>query len=264
MVEDAIKLVVYTVLAGIIISFVAWGMDDLNMDYARVKAGNEIDRMMAEIRVSGEVPGRMVVVSLNIPEEVHSVDFIPDLNAGTLVRIRMDGGSGVEKWYDGVYVVADRGNVPLWPLKGISIGPGKDNLKVRLIRDPFTGKVLSAVSGGYPVVFRITQVDAYGGEIRVKLISPESLSLANHSMEIYINGIRYPYSITTLKSENFDFSNHTGYQYTGGKAFSGVEWRNGEYGVINMKNGVIKPGDTVSVLLFENGRLVGRDEVRVQ
>jgi len=264
LVEDTIKLLIYTVLTGIIIAFVAGGMEDLRVDYARVKVGNEIDRMMAEIRVASAIPGREITYVLDLPPEVHSIDFIPEINAGTLVKIRMDGGMILERWYDGVYIIADKGNIPLRPLNGLTLISGKNNLRVRMIEDPFSGKVLSAVSGEYPVVIRITGVDAYSGVIRLMLVSPESVSLINQSMEIYVNGLRYPYPITSLKAEYFDFSNHSGYQYTGGRAFSGKEWKRGEVGLINMKNGVIMPGDTVTVLLFEDGRLVGKDEVKVQ
>ncbi len=264
MVEDTVKLVIYTVLTGIIIAFVAAGMQDLNVDYARVKVGNEIDKMMTEIRVYSAIPGKEITYVLDVPSKVHSIDFIPEINAGTLVKIKMDGGMTMERWYDGVYIIADKGNIPLRPLNGLTLTSGKNNLRIRMIEDPFSGKVLSAVSGEYPVVFRITGVEAHSGVIRLVLVSPESVSLTNHSMEIYINGLRYPYPVTSLKAEYFDFSNHSGYQYTGGKAFSGVKWKRGEVGLINMKNGVITPGDRVTVLLFEDGRLVGKDEVEVQ
>ena len=263
LVEDTVKLILYTVIAGVIVTIVAGGVGDIREEYAKTMVEREIDQMMAEIRVANLIPGKEFICVVDIPQDVSKVDLVPYLNAGTLARVEMKSGMMFEKWYDRVIVIADTGDIPLRPLKGITVASGKSNLRVRIVEDPFSGKILSAISGSYPVIFKISDIDTERGFIWLVLEHPQNISLRNLSFELYINGERYPYQISTLVARKFDFSNHTGYQYIGGEAFSGKEWKRGEIGVINIKNGVISPGDTLTIYLLRNGVVVGKDEVKI-
>jgi hypothetical protein len=205
---------------------------------------------------------------VQLPKDVSGVEFIPDTRVGTLVVINFENGDIFSKWYDDVYVVAGYESENkieyLYPFNGFLVSGSDSYIRFSVRESTYHGINVIAVDVNNTGDFRIRitglEVDNSSnsdGVVYLTLLSPDRVEIAGLEARIYINGVEYPFPISSLRAREFDFTNHLGYQYIGGNGFSGDYWEEGEIGYINLKNGVLKEKDHLTVVILKNGKFAG-------
>ncbi|HJJ30630.1 MAG TPA: hypothetical protein O0X97_00100 [Methanocorpusculum sp.] len=119
-----------------------------------------------------------------------------------------------------------------------------------------------------PEILKITGVShlsngklTYAGIVTLRNVGDDSLTNKNYGAYLFINN-GTTIVIETLYTHDFIPSHHTFVKLIGGPGPSGSLWGVGEEGRFDFSNGLILPGDTIRIDIFEreSGDIISRSE----
>lgn len=123
-----------------------------------------------------------------------------------------------------------------------------------------------------PEILKITGVShysdekmTYAGIVYLTNAGDVSLENKNYGAYLYVNGDWTKVVIETLYAHDFIPTHHRFVKLIGGLGPSGPRWDPGEPGCFDFINGLIMPGDSIRIDIFEHesGKIVSRSEFKV-
>lgn len=97
-----------------------------------------------------------------------------------------------------------------------------------------------------PEYFVVSVIDPVNLKIKLKNVGPD-IPNNQYCAKIYVNGVEENVVIETLSGHNFIPTHHYGVATLSGAGPTGSTWKQGSSGVLDLKNGLFRSGDTIRV-----------------